>query len=190
MRFTIFHHNNELTSERYCIPFGVSDERAPSALYLPLTLKSANSFFIILMECLLIGFYTKMDLYSQPTWPNMGNFYVKFIHWATRGRLNNHCNNKDVIGIKWRRTATGFLHTSGIQAWSTIFNYVSCIWLYSSINGNVKRTGYNNLGPSYGPFSKVCKQFAWFSCLFSWSLYSWRVLAWYLRNRVNPYTSF
>jgi len=40
----------------------------------------------------------------------------KFIHWATRGRLNNHCNNKDLLGMKQRRTAPGFLHTSGIKA--------------------------------------------------------------------------
>jgi len=63
-----------------------------------LTLDSAN-FFRINKECLLIGFYTKMDLYSQPTWPKTGNFYIKqkFIHWATRGRLNNH---KDLLGIE------------------------------------------------------------------------------------------
>jgi len=44
----------------------------------------------------------------------------KFIHWTTSGRLNNHCNNKD-FGKKRRRMAPGFLHTSGIKAWSTIF---------------------------------------------------------------------
>jgi len=31
-----------------------------------------------------------------------------FIHWATRGMLNNHCNNKDLLGIKQQRMATGF----------------------------------------------------------------------------------
>jgi len=57
-----------------------------------------------------------MDLYSQPTQPNMIKLYnkQKFIHWATRGRLNNHCNK----GLKQRRTATSFLHTSAILAWS------------------------------------------------------------------------
>jgi len=30
--------------------------------------------------------------------------------------------NKDLLGMKRQRTATGFLHTSGIQAWSAVFN--------------------------------------------------------------------
>jgi len=55
-----------------------------------------------------------MDLYSQPTWPNMQKLYTKqkFIYWATRGRLNNHCNNNGLLGMKQQKVATGFLHTS------------------------------------------------------------------------------
>jgi len=41
-------------------------------------------------------------------------------HWATRKRLNNHCNNKDLLNMKQRITATGFPHTSAILAQSTI----------------------------------------------------------------------
>jgi len=40
----------------------------------------------------------------------------KFIDWVTRVRLNNHCNNKDLPGMKRQRMVTGFLHTFGIQA--------------------------------------------------------------------------
>jgi len=77
--------------------------------------------FLNSKECLLIGFYTKMDLYSQPTYPNTSNFYInqKFIHWATRGRLNNHCNNKGLLE-EWRR----FLHTYAILARSAIFDCI------------------------------------------------------------------
>jgi len=38
----------------------------PSTRWL-LTLKSAFYCFFNFKECLLIGYYTKMDLYSQPT---------------------------------------------------------------------------------------------------------------------------
>jgi len=48
----------------------------------------------------------------------------KFIHWATRERLNNHCNNNGLLGMKQQKMATGFLHTSAIQAWSAILNFL------------------------------------------------------------------
>jgi len=59
-----------------------------------------------------------MDLYSQPTYPNMIKVYIKqkFIHWATRGRLNNHCKNQALLGMKLRRMATGFLYNSASLA--------------------------------------------------------------------------
>jgi len=44
----------------------------------------------------------------------------KFIYWATRGRLNDHCNNKDLLGMKQWRMATGFLYNSAIQTWSAM----------------------------------------------------------------------
>jgi len=51
---------------------------------------------------------------GQPTWPDTIKLYIKqkFIHWSTRRRLNNHCNNKGLLGMKQKRTETGFLHTS------------------------------------------------------------------------------
>jgi len=49
-----------------------------------------NPHFINCKWMLVNWFYTKMDLYSQPTWPNT-DIKQKFIHRATRGRLNNHC---------------------------------------------------------------------------------------------------
>jgi len=57
--------------------------------------------------------------------------------------------------------ATGFLHTFGIQAQSTIFNSLQSFELYMAVfaewqnSQHLKETGYNDLGPSYGPFSKV-----------------------------------
>jgi len=53
-----------------------------------------------------------MDLCSQPTYVYINQ---KFIHWATRGGLNNHCSNNDLLCMKQQRMAIGFLHTSGIQ---------------------------------------------------------------------------
>jgi len=47
----------------------------------------------------LTGFYAKMNLYSQQTWPNIIKLYVKQ-KWATRERLNNHCNNKGLLSMK------------------------------------------------------------------------------------------
>jgi len=61
-------------------------------------------------------FYTKMDLYSQPTYPNAKVYSLGY-------KINNHCNNKGLLGMKQQRTATGFLHTSAIQTQSAIFNY-------------------------------------------------------------------
>jgi len=51
-------------------------------------------------ECLLIGFYTKMDFNSQPTWLSTikTNFY-------SLGYKGNHCNNKGLIGMNRGITA-------------------------------------------------------------------------------------
>jgi len=106
-------------------------------------------------ECLLFGFYTKMDLYNQPTQPNLINLWIKqkFIHWATRGSLNNHCNNKDLLGIKPGRTVTDFLHTSMVCHILLSRNHVSFIWLYTPLNGE-NQPMLRTMGLSYGPFSK------------------------------------
>jgi len=91
----------------------------------------------------------------------------KFIHWATRGRLNNHCNNKDLLGIKQRRTATGFLHTSGIQARSAIFNspqscelYMAVLTIEWRISQCLKEPDTMTWDQVMDHFLKVCKQFA------------------------------
>jgi len=88
----------------------------------------------------------------------------KFIHWATRGRLNNHCNNKDLLGIKQRRMVTGFLHTSGILAWSAIFNslqshelYMAVLAIEWQISQHLKELTWHQV---MDDFLKVCKQFA------------------------------
>jgi len=40
-----------------------------------------------------------MDL---PTWPTSLKADIKqmFIHWATRGKLNNHFSNNNLLGMK------------------------------------------------------------------------------------------
>jgi len=99
----------------------------------------------------------------------MGNFYInqKFIHWATRGRLNNHCNNKDLLGTKQKIMATGFLHTSGIQAWSAIFNSLQSHELYMGvlaiewrISQHLREPDTMTWDQAMDHFLKVCKQFA------------------------------
>jgi len=59
-------------------------------------------------------FLYKNGLYSQPT-------YYAFYSLGYKG---NHCNNKDLLGMKQRRTATGFLHTPTIQGQSAIFKII------------------------------------------------------------------
>jgi len=149
--------------------------------------------FFLFEECVLF--------YLANSWPKTVGIKQKFIHWATRGRLNNHCNNKDLLGIKQQSVATGFLHTSGIQAWSAIFSSMQSLELYvygythnwMANQPMFKRTGYSDLGPSYGPFSKgtvYVNSLHVFLCLFSRSLNSWCVLSWYFYIRVNSYASF
>jgi len=96
----------------------------------------------------------------------MGNFYIKqkFIHWATRGRLNSHCSNKDLLGIKRRRMATGFLHTFGIQAQSAIYNSLQSRELYMAvlaiewrINQCLKEPDTTTWDQVMDHFLKVCK---------------------------------
>jgi len=89
-------------------------------IYCDLTLKFAWIFFL-LKECVLIQ---NGLVLSANSWPKTvtADIKQKFIHWATRGRLNNHCNSKHFVGMKRQRMATGFLNTSGIQAQSAIFN--------------------------------------------------------------------
>jgi len=81
-------------------------------------------------------FYIKMDLYSMPTWPNMQKLHIKqkFIHWTTRGRLNNYCNSNDLLGMKRQRIVAGFLHTSTIQAWSAILIFLESHELYMTVH--------------------------------------------------------
>jgi len=86
-----------------------------------------------------------------------------------------------LVSQNWRCNHKGSLVLHFKFSW----NRMSCIihWMANQPTFSIIR--YNELGP---PFCiKVCKGFAWFSCLFSWSLYSWHV---YLYSRVNPYTSF
>jgi len=54
------------------------------------------------------------------------------MNWATRERLNDHCNNKGLFGMK-RRTATGFLHTFAIQAQSAILIFSESHELYMAV---------------------------------------------------------
>jgi len=94
-----------------------------------LALKSAwfffylrNTFYFVLIQNGLA--------YSANSWPNTLTIDIKqkFINWAIRGRLNNHCNNKDLLGMKRRRTEPYFLLTSGIKSQSAIFNYTAPTW--------------------------------------------------------------
>jgi len=64
----------------YCIPLT------------QLTLKSA--FFLNSKKCLLIGKYGVSQLTIKL------DIKQKRIHWATRGSLNNHCNNNGLLGVK------------------------------------------------------------------------------------------
>jgi len=77
-----------------------------------------------------------MNLYSQQILKPKTltvDIKQKLIHWATRGRLNNHCNNKDLFGIKQRRMATDFLHTCRNQPRSSIFNSPQSRELYMAV---------------------------------------------------------
>jgi len=108
--------------------------------------------------------------------------YQKFIHWATKGRLNNHCNNKGLLGMKQRRTATGFLCISGIQAVSATFNFTAIFYMAVfaiewQIDQYFKQPDTTNWDQVMDHFLKACKEFAWFLSLVLWSLYSRRVLA-------------
>jgi len=69
-----------------------------------------------------------MDLYSQPTWPNVGNLSIKqkLIHWATRERLNNHCSNNDLLGMN----SNWFFVTLKSRLGPLYWNHVSYIWQY------------------------------------------------------------
>jgi len=113
-------------------------------------------------------------------------------YYCTRRKLNSHYKNKDLLGMKWQRTATGFLHTFAIQVQSAIFIISELCELYMHgwhailvarplfLQGPHKTTD-DQIGQTGTKlwtinFSEVCKGFVWFSCLFSWSLYSWRVL--------------
>jgi len=77
----------------------------------------------IFEECVLFCVNTKWICIVSKLLAKMltADIKQKFIHWATRGRLNNHCNSKNLLGIKRQRMVTGFLHTSEIQTLSAIF---------------------------------------------------------------------
>jgi len=107
-------------------PSPLLNNKQMSASCWPLNLQI---LFLNSKKCLLIGFYTKMDLLvSQLSLTRLNCTLKKFIHWVTRGRLNNHCNNKGLLGMKWRRMATGFLHSSAILTWSAIFDYMGAVY--------------------------------------------------------------
>jgi len=82
-----------------------------------------------------------MDLYSQPTY----DYKQKFIHWATRGKLNNHYNNKGLLGMKRWRMVTGLL-----QSWLGLpillyWNHMSYMTVHSksvnTYNDQIGETG-------------------------------------------------
>jgi len=56
---------------------------------------------------------------------------------------------------------TGFLHSSAILGWSTIFDCMGAVYSRESANAS-----NNELGPSYGPFSKACKSLCDFCAYF------------------------
>jgi len=155
-----------------------------------LTLKSTNSYFFNSKECLLIGFYTEINLYSQPTWLNSTLNKSLFIG-GTRGRLNNHCNNLAYLAyLVWsdeeRRLAFFILLPSLLT-----FDCIEIMWAVYGCTRHwmmnqpmLRRSGYNEV---MDHFLKVCKWLAWFLCLFSWTLYSQRVLALIPIRHFNPY---
>jgi len=73
----------------------------------------AFKFIFFSKECLLIGFYTKMDLYNQPTWPNTLKLDIKQ-NWHYK---NNHW-------LTWYEVTKKSDWFSAIQAQSTILNFL------------------------------------------------------------------
>jgi len=93
---------------------------------------------------------------SKP-WPKTLTVDIK------RGWLNNRCNNIDLLGIMQQRTATGSLHTSGIQTCSAMFNspqsrelYMAVLAIEWQISQRLKELTWDQV---MDHFLKVCKQF-------------------------------